>query len=661
MDFFARQDQARKRTKLLVVYFAIAVISIVAVIYAIVMVGVNLTSQQRHQRNNPYQTQIAPPVAWWNAEALIATGLGTLAVIFIGSAWKTSQLSGGGGSVATLMGGRQVNQNTTDPNERKLLNVVEEMAIASGTPMPQVYVLQNEQGINAFAAGHTPSDAAIGVTRGCIELLSRDELQGVIGHEFSHILNGDMRLNLRLLGIIFGILCLATIGRILLYARGDSRDKNNMLPLLGIALLIVGGIGVFFGRLIQAAVSRQREFLADASSVQFTRNPGGLSGALQKIGRYSYGSKLQSEHAPDLCHMFFGNGLGDAMFGSMATHPPIPDRIHAIDPTWDGKFPPLKEEQKEVVKRAALSELQHKHPPMTQILGGILTGAVIADDAPRPPVIQSSSVLLNLGKPTPLHLKYAEALRESLPENLKNAAHEPLAATALIYALILSPEEPLRTKQLAEISRRTASAVSENAAALFPEVSSVARRTRLPLVNVALGALRNLTAAQFNQFSETLAWLVGSDGRVELFEFVLQKIVRHHLASKFTQSGPATVQYYTLKPLVPDCVVILSALAGVGSSDAGEIQKAFAAGAPYLRAPGNVELALLPRDQCGVDLLDAALDRLALAAPIIKKNLLEACVRVIGADGVIQEAEAELLRAVADTLDCPMPPLGVSE
>src|SRR6185503_11918887 len=222
------------------------------------------------------------------------------------------------------------------------------------------------------------------------------------------------------------------------YARGDSRDKNNMLPLLGIALLIVGGIGVFFGRLIQAAVSRQREFLADASSVQFTRNPGGLSGALQKIGRYSYGSKLQSEHAPDLCHMFFGNGLGDAMFGSMATHPPIPDRIHAIDPTWDGKFPPLKEEQKEVVKNAALSELKHVRPPMPQILGGILTGAVIAEGSTRPPVIQSSSVLPNLGKPTPLHLKYAEALRESLPENLKNAAHEPLAATALIYALILS-------------------------------------------------------------------------------------------------------------------------------------------------------------------------------------------------------------------------------
>ena len=659
MDFFARQDLARKRTKLLVVYFVVAVVLIIGLVYAIVMTAVNLSHQQRPQRSYPYQTQVVPPTVWWDARVFLGAGLGTLAVIFIGSAWKTSQLSGGGGSVATLMGGRLVNPGTTDPNERKLLNVVEEMAIASGTPMPQVYVLNNERGINAFAAGHTPSDAAIGVTRGCIEMLSRDELQGVIGHEFSHILNGDMRLNIRLIGIIFGLLCLATIGRILLYARSsNSRDKNP-LPLLGLALIVLGGIGVFFGRLIQAAVSRQREFLADASSVQFTRNPGGLSGALQKIGRYGYGSKLESEHAPDLCHMFFGNGLGDAMFGSMATHPPIPDRIHAIDPTWDGKFPPLKEEQIETVRRAALAELQPRRPPLPQILGGILTGAVIAEGTARPPVIQSSSVLPNLGKPTPLHLKYADELRESLPERLTAAAHEPLAATALVYALLLSPEEPLRAQQLAEIARRVPGAVSENAAALYPEVYAVAKRTRLPLVNIALGALRNLTVVEFNQFSETLAWLAGSDGRVELFEFVLQKIVRHHLAARFAPLRPGTVQYYTLKPLVPDCAVILSALARVGSSDAVEIQKAFVAGAPYLRAPVNVEPALLPREQCGVEPLDAALDRLALAAPIIKKNLLEACVRVVGADGVIQEAEAELLRAVADTLDCPMPPLGV--
>jgi Zn-dependent protease with chaperone function len=659
VDFFARQDQARRKTKWLAVYFALAVMLLIVSVYFISLVVFSGIQAKQHHSYDEAPIQFV----LWNPEIFLFSTLGVLAVIFIGSAYKTNELSAGGSAVATLMGGRLVNQNTTDTNERKLLNVVEEMSIAAGVPMPQVYVLNDERGINAFAAGHTTGDAAIGVTHGCIEMLSRDELQGVIAHEFSHILNGDMRLNLRLIGIIFGLLCLATVGRILLYARsGNSRDKNP-LPILGLALIALGAIGVFFGRLIQAAVSRQREFLADASSVQFTRNPGGLSGALQKIGRYSYGSKLESNHAPDLCHMFFGNGLGDSLFGAMATHPPIPDRIRAIDPSWDGKFPPLKPEQIETVKRAAISELEHTRSPIPQVLGAILGGTVLAgdDDDAKPPVIRTNSVLPNLGNPTPLHLKYAERLRDALPENLKAAARDPLNATALIYALLLAAADNLRTEQLAGITSRVSDSVSKQTAALFPDVAAVAKHARLPLVNLAIGALRNLTADQFKQFSQTLEWLVGSDGKVELFEFVLQKIVLHHLAPKFGGARPATVQFYTLKPLVPDCVVILSALANVGSSDAGEIQKAFAAGAPYLRAPADVPLELLPPEQCGVSQLDAALNRLALAVPIIKKNLIEASSRVVGADGVILEAEAELLRAIADTLDCPMPPLGMSE
>ena len=654
MDFFARQEQARRNTKWLVLYFIVAVVLLIVAIYFVsLVVFAGVQAKQHHYNDAPVQ------FALWNPTIFLGATFGVLAVIFIGSAYKTNELAAGGSAVATLMGGRLVSQTTTDLNERKLLNVVEEMSIAAGVPMPQVYVLHNEPGINAFAAGHTTGDAAIGVTRGCIEMLSRDELQGVIGHEFSHILNGDMKLNLRLIGIIFGLLCIATIGRILLYARSsNSRDKNP-LPLLGLALIALGAIGVFFGRLIQAAVSRQREFLADASSVQFTRNPGGLSGALQKIGRYGFGSKLESEHAPDLCHMFFGNGLGDALFGAMATHPPIPDRIHAIDPAWDGTFPPLKEEQIETVKRAALFDLKHPRAPMPEILGGILGGTVIAGGVEPPPVIRTNTVLPNLGNPTPLHLKYAEQLRAALPENLKAAARQPLDATALIYALLLAADETLRAQQLAEIARRVSNSVSEKTAALFPDVFAVAKHARLPLVNLALGALRNLTADEFKQFADTLEWFVGSDGKVELFEFVLQKIVLRHLASKFGGAPPATVQFYTLKPLVPDCAVILSALANVGSDNAGEIQKAFAAGVPYLRAPANVSLELLSRESCGVEPLDAALNRLALAVPIIKKNLIEAAVHVVGADGVIVEAEAELLRAIADTLDCPMPPLGV--
>ena len=658
MDFFARQDLARRKTKWLVGYFAAAVVGLTVAVYFLALVafaGVQAKTHHRYYNNDNVEFTL------WNPKIFFVSTLGVLAVIFLGSAYKTNELAAGGSAVATLMGGRLVSQKTTNANERKLLNVVEEMSIAAGVPMPQVYVLEDERGINAFAAGHSTGDAAVGVTRGCIEMLSRDELQGVIGHEFSHILNGDMKLNLRLIGIIFGLLCIATIGRILLYARSsNSRDKNP-LPILGLALIILGAIGVFFGRLIQAAVSRQREFLADASSVQFTRNPAGLSGALQKIGRSGFGSRLESEHAPDLCHMFFGNGLGESLFGAMATHPPIPERIRAIDPAWDGKFSPLKDGQIETVNPAAGLEVEAQRPPLPPMLGAILGGTSIADDAVRPPVIRPNSVLPSIGTVSTLHLKYAEELRAALPENLKVAAREPLAATALIYALLLDADEQLRAAQLAEIARRTAESIAEETTALYPEVSAVAKHARLPLVNLALGGLRQLTPEQFQQFSQALEWLVGSDGKVELFEFVLQKIVQRQLAPKFGRTPPVAVQFYTLKPLVPDCAVILSALANVGSEDAGEIQKAFAAGAPFLRAPVAVPLELLAREDCGVAQLDAALNRLALAVPIIKKNLIEASAHVVGADGVIVEAEAELLRAIADTLDCPIPPLGVGE
>jgi len=493
----------------------------------------------------------------------------------------------------------------------------------------------------------------VAVTHGAMRLLSRDELQGVIGHEFSHILNGDMRLNLRLIGILFGILCIATIGRVFLRARG----RNAAAPIFfGMLLLCIGSIGVFFGRLIQAAVSRQREFLADASSVQFTRNPSGLSGALQKIGGYGFGSWLLSEHAPDAGHLFFGSGTPRPFFTLLDTHPPLEERIRAIDPTWDGKFPRVDMEK---IKADDATRPQEPRPFFFDSKMIILGGAAAASGA-NPPVIKPHTVLPNLGNPTPLHLKYAEALRDSLPDSVKAAAREPFEAVALIYAMLLNPDETERAKQLVGLAQRVDPAIEQKTAALFPDVSNAAAHAHLPMINLALGALRHLTADQFNQFSQTLQWLSESDGKIELFEFVLQKIVLHHLTPQFTGTRPPTVQFYTLKPLVPDCAVLLSALANAGSGDAAEAQKAFEQGAPYLRAPDG-DWGLLPRDQYGVEQIDAALNRLAQAVPIIKKNLLEACIHTVGADGVILESEAELLRAIADTLDCPMPPFVATE
>ena len=332
MDFFAKQDKARKNTKVLVVYFAIAVVCIIASVYVAALLIFRVTGSERAAGEPP------PEFVLWDPKLFLHVVLGTLGVVIVGSIYKTLALSKGGSAVAESLGGQLVPSDSTDLDERKLRNVVEEMAIAAGVPVPKIYVLPDEQGINAFAAGHTPEDAAIGVTRGGMTLLSRDELQGVIGHEFSHILNGDMRLNLRIMGVIFGIVCLSVIGRVLIYSRGRNRQGSNPLMYLGLALIVIGAIGVLFGRLIQAALSRQREFLADASSVQFTRNPAGLSGALQKIGGAS--SRITSPHAGEASHMFFGNGLAKPFVGAFATHPPLDARIRAIDPSWDGKFQP---------------------------------------------------------------------------------------------------------------------------------------------------------------------------------------------------------------------------------------------------------------------------------------------------------------------------------
>jgi len=656
MDFFAQQEKTRKKTKWLVIYFILAVAAMIAAIY--IAAVVIFSGVQLHQhRGNYYNDESAPQISLWDPQIFLGVALGTIAVILIGSSYKTMALAAGGSAVSETMGARLVSANSTDPDERKLLNVVEEMAIASGVPVPQVYVMDDEDGINAFAAGHKPGDATVTVTRGCMKILSRDELQGVIGHEFSHILNGDMRLNLRLMGTIFGILCLAIVGRILLQtARGGGRGRGqNPLPILGLALLIIGYIGVFFGRLIQAAVSRQREFLADASSVQFTRNPNGITGALKKIGGLGEnGSRLGHAHSEELSHMFFSNGISEAFIGLLETHPPLPDRIRVFDPNFDGKFPEVRYDE---FDRSPEEISKQKRAPLPNLFGTVVGGAILAsgNDA-QPPVIKSRHVLPNIGNPTPLHLKYAEQLRNSLPDQIKMAAREPLDSAALIFALLLSANENERAAQIVEIGKRFSPSVSEKAAALFPDVSATAKHARLPMVNLALGALKQLTAADFQNFSQTLQWLIQSDGKTELFEFVLQKIVLRNLDSQFNGPQKSVIQFYSIKPLVPECAVLLSALANVSSDDATEIAKAFETGAPYLRAPDDADLQLLSKENCGVNKIDAALNRLAQAVPVIKKNLIEACVHTVGADGVIVESEAELLRAISDTLDCPMPP-----
>jgi uncharacterized tellurite resistance protein B-like protein len=531
--------------------------------------------------------------------------------------------------------------------------VVEEMALASGVPVPQVYVMDDERGINAFAAGHSTSDAAVAVTRGCMTLLNRDELQGVIGHEFSHILNGDMRLNLRLMGIIFGIVCLAVIGRVLLHSGGGSRREKNPLPLLGLVLLALGGIGVLFGRLIQAAVSRQREFLADASAIQFTRNPLGLAGALKKIGGLSAGSKLTSAHAAEASHMFFGNGMGESLFGLMSTHPPLDERIRAIDPAFDGEFPRVSIPQaedagREILEKSKRAPVAFPFPGLPQGRGGF--GGML------PPVIAAAAILPNLGQPTTAHLRYAVEMRNSFSPAVQNAAHDAMGATALIYALLISSEPELRPRQLQLLSGQTSEVMRNETERLLPEVAAVATNAKLPLVDLALPALRQLSPTQYEEFVKAVQQLIESDSEINLFEYVLQKITLRHLEPNFKGARKQMIQYYALRPLAPDCAVLLSALAHVGAHDATQAQAAFQQGAAPLSYAAQTAIEFLPADACDLPQVDAALARLAEAVPQIKKNVLNACAQTVAADGVIQEMEAELLRGIADALDCPIPP-----
>lgn len=644
MDFFERQDKARRNTKLLVFYFVLAVIFLILAVYgavALIFTGVEL-------KNAASDASVAASQA-----ALFSwTAIGTMGVILLGSVTKTLALARGGSAVAELLEGRLVDSNTIDVHERKLLNVVEEMAIASGVPVPQVYVMDGEAGINAFAAGHTTGDAAISVTRGCITMLSRDELQGVIAHEFSHVLNGDMKLNLRLIGLIFGILCLTIIGRVLAQTRG----RKNPLPLLGLALIVIGWIGVLFGRLIQAAVSRQREVLADASAVQFTRNPAGLAGALKKIGGLAEGSQLHSAHAEEASHLFFADGLGKSFFG-FATHPPLSERILALDPSFDGKFPtvviPDSPPPLPSVKGTA------QPPPIPTSLPPPLPVAPLMQvEMARiaPPIVTQKRIVADIGRPKTEHLQYAIGLHEAIPPSLQADTRDPLAAGALVCAFLLSPEQTTRQKELDDLAGATSEAMRQETARIWPAIQGIPPQARIPLIDLSLPALRRLSPPQFEQFRTAVNLLVASDSETDLFEFMLQKIVMRHLETHFFPGRKTATQFYDLRPLARDCGVLLSATAYAGHENATAAHAAFEQGAQLLGRIARCEIPWLPPSHCDLAQLEAALARLSQAVPQIKKNVLNACAQSVAADGVIQEREAELLRAIADSLDCPVPP-----
>ena len=638
MDFFEHQHVARRKTGRLVVLFLVAVTGIVTATYIALASVITYYSAQEE----PFQ-----PGMLWNVELLVWTSLGVVLVIFLGSLYKTAMLRAGGRAVAEALGGVLVDRESGDGKVRRLLNVVEEMALASGTAVPPVYVL-DEEGINAFAAGFSPDDAVIGVTRGTVERLSRDELQGVIAHEFSHILNGDMRLNIRLIGVIHGILVIGLIGWVLLRSamysgavRSRRSDRGNPLPLilLGVALMVIGFLGMFFGNLIKAAVSRQREFLADSSAVQFTRNPGGIGGALRKIAGFEQGSRVENPQAAEVSHMFFSQGFTSWLGGLLATHPPLAERIRRIDPALADGSPAARPQRR-------------RAPGLAASAAGFAAGAA-GTPAPEAPPVQASALSL-AGQPAQAHLDYARQVIEGLPEPLRIAAHETYGARAVVYALLLDPERKPRKKQLRHLEQHADRPVYEETRALQPLAERLDRAARLPLVEMALASLRELSASQYEPFRENVVALIRADDEVDAFEWLLHRLIIGHLEPQFTPRRKPAVRHRSLRPVLRHSASLLSVLAHAGHDDAGEAERAFQEGASHL---GVGRLESLPRERSGFENLEEVLDELGGLAPRRKRQVLEACAACIAADRQITVDEAELFRAVSSALDCPVPPI----
>jgi Zn-dependent protease with chaperone function len=646
MDYFQQQDVARRKTGLLVFYFVTAVVLIIVSVYVAISIVLQLAGPKSPDGGAAVETA----VDLWNPELFGLVATGTSALIAAGSLYKVAALSGGGHTVAELLGGRLLRADAASPAERRLLNVVEEMAIASGVPVPPVYLLENELGINAFAAGHAPGDAVVAVTAGTLARLSRDELQGVIGHEFSHILNGDMRLNIRLMGVLFGILVIGLTGWIIfrsttggyvrLGAKDDDRKGFNPLPLIGLALYVIGYVGVFFGNLIKAAVSRQREFLADASAVQFTRNPEGIAGALKKIGAVAEGSQIQDPHAEEASHMFFGDALSgwSELFGLLATHPPLVERIRRIDPSFDGDFSKVRLDD----PRDGADEPRPARTPYRRPTAEIPFSAARAVAA--------------VGTLDAAHVAYAGNLKESMPRSLTEVVHEALGAQAAVFALLLDPDETVRRSQMAWLDRYALPATVREMRKILPDADRLAPEARLPLVALAAPALCEMTPAQFRDFFRCVQALVEADRKTTLFEYALQRLLLRHVVTHFVGARPPVVKYTSYPPLVGPVETVLSALAWSGQDTPEAAARAFAAGVQALGWPG-ARLALKPAAAVDLGAVDAALEQLATAAPPLKKQILQACAACICVDGTVTVEEGELLRAVADGLGCPMPPL----
>jgi Zn-dependent protease with chaperone function len=559
-------------------------------------------------------------------------------------------LRAGGGSVARSLGGTRIDRNTGDIALKRLHNVVEEMSIASGVTMPEVYVLEHEDGINAFAAGNSPADAAIAVTRGAATRLKREELQGVIAHEFSHILNGDMRLNIRLLGWTFGLLAVAIVARVVLQSSPGSggrsrKDGAGALMLAALAAMVLGYIGVFFGRLLQAAVSRHRERLADASAVQFTRNPVGLSGALLKIAGAGAGSRLITPEAEEVAHMLFAAGL-PRLF---ATHPPIEERLKALDPSFRAsELPKLAAEAARDSERQRAEDAA-RPPGFAPDVSSASAFTTAGDRSVRGHAAHDIAALA--GTIASENVRYAENARVAIPEGLRDFVDSADHARALMLVVLASQVPEVRTEQRRILEAAYGAEFAARVVAMQPLADSLAPALRLPAVQQLFPALRRLSLAERQRLRDVVAQLANADARIDVFECCITLLLATSLDD--LEAGPMHGSA-SLMQEIPAIHQLFAILAAQGTGDDTRARRAYEAGIsvvlPIIGLPtspsrnGRRRSRIRSRGSPNL-------------RPFAKKVLIEGLVRCIAHDQQLSVEEGELLRTVCSVLHCPLPPI----
>ena len=610
MNFFRAQDEARGRTTKLVVLLVLAILMLTGSLYAIAVYA----KGELMERGS---------LDWFQPKLFLATS-GTALVVILGTSWwRISELAKGGAFVAQSLGARPVSPHTKDLAERRYLNIVEEMSLAAGLPKPACFVVDHDSTINAFAAGSNPQDAAVAVTRGALTYLNRDELQGVIAHEFSHIGNGDMKLNLRIIGTIAGLTALSQLGYILmrLMRHADGKDSAKLavpLAIGGLVIFLLGLGGVLFARIIQASVSRQREYLADASAVQFTRNPEGLAGALKKIAGLKGGKREASTTELESQHLFFSS-TGGFMEFIFSSHPPIGDRIRRLLPTFDGVIP-------DVEPVAASDEL---------VAG--LSGRQSATAIP-PPIRAARAHRI----PTNLEIQEAVGFQGTLPMELRASAADSIGAMAIVLGLILRQNPELRAQQLQTARGLAGGEVIAEALRLAPWLQALPAGSRLPLLDLSMPALRQLSKAQLALFRLAIQ-KVGFDANDGLIVLLVQASMRRYL-DDVGRSGPPP-----LVGLSVSYALVLSAVVRTSRETALAQQEAFALGVAELARP-DLATTILPESEVDLQKVDEALAVIAAQSVFERRRFVRACGVAMLHDDVAEAAEIEILRAVADTL-----------